>query len=578
MQKNRSDFRKKFWNERKGKKRIRKSLLSPVMPSRVAIAFFAVFCLFLTLSALIFIFFPVSNVFFDNEKASALGGSFLISVRGNSFTAELPAVVNAGASEKYTLCRRLKAETDIGNSIVFYTRQSWVSVRLDDETVYSADRNENLPIRLSPGSYWHFFRLPEDYDGKLLSVEIEPLFSQYGKITPVIYIGTKASFLYMVVKQGLASVLFVIPVLNLGLLLIIVSFFVKKSDFRKRAFRLGLFGTVISVWSLLESRMTQLFFGNIVYASFVLFFCFYLIPMLATALLLTFSSLRKRKEFHVLFWVSFAVFVCVHLLRLLDVFYYVQMIFLVHGLLLVLFALMIRCYIGAVRNKTAADDEVYIYKAVIMLGFFCLIDILSFYFFSVSKVGNASRIGMLLFLLYIGIGVIRQIGRDELSRAKARIYHELAFRDVMTGLFNRTAFERYLSGYRRHPEVGRTIVLIFDMNHLKTINDVYGHGEGDTALKIVAECLKISFKEKCNCYRIGGDEFCIITHGLSEREVADNCNAFRTLIDERSSTLPYSLSVAGGFSVVREEGIDRSLRQADEAMYLDKLQYSGLFV
>lgn len=575
-----TDFRK---NDLSGKmmKHPRRTGLLPFMPGRSTVAFFSTLSLFLILSVLIFSFFPVADVCFDNEEISVLEGPFLLSLRGETFPVDLPTVVNTEASEKYTLSRRLNAETDVGNSVLFYTQESWVSVCLDGKPVYSAVRDDRLPIRVAPGSYWHFFRLPEDYHGKTLFIEIEPQFPQYGKTTPVVYIGTKASFLYMILKQGLFSLLAGLPVLNLGIILVIVSFFVREPNLRKRILRLGLFGVVVSIWGLLENRMTQLFFGNIVYASFVLYFCFFLIPMPVSGLLLTFPSFRAAKEFRILFRLSFAVFLGVHVLRLAGIFYYTQMIFSVHGLLILLLAATVRSFILSLRKKTAAEDDLYIYKAVIMLGFFFLSDIISFYTFSEAKVGNASRIGMLLFILYIGVAAIRQIGQTEISLAKTRLYQDLAFRDVMTGLFNRTAFERYLAGFRKETdsENAETVcVVMLDMNHLKMINDVYGHNEGDEAIKTVSDCLGLSFKRKSDCYRIGGDEFCIVTCGLSEKEVASDCVSLKNLLKEKSKSRPYPLSVSCGFSVVGEEGIEAGLKEADKKMYADKERAKGASV
>ena len=293
--------------------------------------------------------------------------------------------------------------------------------------------------------------------------------------------------------------------------------------------------------------MTQLFFGNIVYASFVLYFCFFLIPMLVSGLLLTFPSFRAAKEFRILFRLSFAVFLGAHVLRLAGILYYSQMIFSVHGLLSLIFAATVRSFILSLKKKTAADEDLYIYKAVIMLGFFFFSDIISFYTFSEVKVGNASRVGMFLFILYIGVSAIRQIGQTEISLAKTRLYQDLAFRDVMTGLFNRTAFERYLSGFRKTsgPENTETVcVVMLDMNHLKMINDVYGHNEGDEAIKAVSDCLGLSFKRKSDCYRIGGDEFCVIL--TQSCEIPPMLRQFDKLIQQRNQN-DFPVSVSHGW-------------------------------
>lgn len=79
--------------------------------------------------------------------------------------------------------------------------------------------------------------------------------------------------------------------------------------------------------------------------------------------------------------------------------------------------------------------------------------------------------------------------------------------DELTKLLNRRGFiEQALSLYEKSD--GRKAYLIFgDLDHLKEINDVYGHAEGDFALKACAERLRTILPDSCICGRIGGDEF-----------------------------------------------------------------------
>jgi len=79
--------------------------------------------------------------------------------------------------------------------------------------------------------------------------------------------------------------------------------------------------------------------------------------------------------------------------------------------------------------------------------------------------------------------------------------------DALTKIFNRDAFiadiDKYGNGVISH-------ILSIDLNNLKTLNDTYGHNEGDKALKAIADALKASCLPKCFVYRVGGDEFAAI--------------------------------------------------------------------
>ena len=53
-------------------------------------------------------------------------------------------------------------------------------------------------------------------------------------------------------------------------------------------------------------------------------------------------------------------------------------------------------------------------------------------------------------------------------------------------------------------------MVVFDVDDFKQINDRYGHIQGDLCLAGIAECIKNSYANFGYCYRIGGDEFCVL--------------------------------------------------------------------
>lgn len=77
--------------------------------------------------------------------------------------------------------------------------------------------------------------------------------------------------------------------------------------------------------------------------------------------------------------------------------------------------------------------------------------------------------------------------------------------DGLTELMNRGAYERRVKSQRR-----RVGILFFDVNDFKTINDQHGHQFEDESLTAVAKSLRRAYGKYGLCYRIGGDEFCVI--------------------------------------------------------------------
>src|SRR5215471_9810632 len=98
----------------------------------------------------------------------------------------------------------------------------------------------------------------------------------------------------------------------------------------------------------------------------------------------------------------------------------------------------------------------------------------------------------------------------------------LALKDELTGLYNRRGFlalaDRQLKLARRS---GRSLLLFFiDVDGLKEINDVFGHAEGDAALKCAAEALETTFRDSDVIARFGGDEFAVLAIEASDQNEA----------------------------------------------------------
>jgi diguanylate cyclase (GGDEF)-like protein/PAS domain S-box-containing protein len=173
---------------------------------------------------------------------------------------------------------------------------------------------------------------------------------------------------------------------------------------------------------------------------------------------------------------------------------------------------------------------------------------------------------------------VQGIARDISERKRAETaLRNMSLTDPLTGVYNRrgaiTLADQQLKVAQR---LGRNMLLIYaDLNHLKVINDTYGHTAGDVALVEIAEALQETFRESDIIARIGGDEFVVLameTADSSEeairRRVLDAL-ATRNAISMR----PYDLSVSLGiarFDPERARDFEDLMGEADRRMYEDK--------
>ena len=144
----------------------------------------------------------------------------------------------------------------------------------------------------------------------------------------------------------------------------------------------------------------------------------------------------------------------------------------------------------------------------------------------------------------------------------------------MSELLNRTAYEEMISDLKTNIEKIReekkVIIFMADLNFLKYLNDTFGHNTGDEAIKNVALIIKETFSDKENCYRIGGDEFCVISIGNDQNEFEIMYRKFIDTVAEKNEKLDYPFSVAGAYHIVQDESIDDAMQIVDNMMYENK--------
>ena len=508
------------------------------------------------------------DIGFNNESVYILNNEVKISYAGKTQNVMLPVVIEEKKQTKLTV-ERVLTDADIkGSSMAFYVRQSLVKVYFDDELYFADKTNRKLPYKLTPGSYWRMFRLPEDAEGKTLKIEIDPIVSRYSGEAPTIYVGNKSALVYMVLRQGMSVVVFLLPFLVLGIVLLITGILAMDKNIRLKLSMLGMFAITTSIWTLLEARLTQTLFNDIDFASVVLFTCYYSITFFAAAYIDTYESFAKNKIMRGIMYLSGISFLVIHLLQMAGVIYYIEAVFVVH--------ILIGCIIGGTflnfliqKKRGLAITDKVIYYATILLGLFCAMDVVRYYVSTQFRTVEFSKVGFLIFFFYLGFDGFKQLSASAKMEAQNEIYRKLAFLDTMTNMKNRTAFEQRLNLFRDKVEVEPVIFTIADMNDLKYINDTYGHKAGDEAIMSFAKAVATVFSE-CSCYRIGGDEFCIISEGLGTEEIEKRILLLEKQLQEAAIGKEYIISGSVGYAILEANDVDACFKKADEKMYKTK--------
>jgi diguanylate cyclase (GGDEF)-like protein len=148
----------------------------------------------------------------------------------------------------------------------------------------------------------------------------------------------------------------------------------------------------------------------------------------------------------------------------------------------------------------------------------------------------------------------------------------LAEHDTLTTLPNRRAFTRRLAvETARSGRYHRPFALVLcDLDGFKELNDRFGHGAGDDALREVGRLLSRSVRRSDVAFRVGGDEFALILPETEEAEVRAAVD--RIAVDLESAATASPIKASFGVSVFPRDGQEpeRLFRAADDAMYSAK--------
>lgn len=146
-----------------------------------------------------------------------------------------------------------------------------------------------------------------------------------------------------------------------------------------------------------------------------------------------------------------------------------------------------------------------------------------------------------------------------------------AMRDGLTGLLNRRSFDRQVEGYIS--ERRRGALFLIDMDYFKNVNDTLGHINGDEALKMLAESLKIVFAKGLSG-RYGGDEFiAFVTDYLNDEDIERKADSLCRMMDKdfekEGKKVHLSVSV-GVASTIGINDYSELYMKADKALYYSK--------
>jgi len=192
-----------------------------------------------------------------------------------------------------------------------------------------------------------------------------------------------------------------------------------------------------------------------------------------------------------------------------------------------------------------------------------------------TALGDGSRVGL-------GRRTVLRFSLQDALEEEALIrVHESALRDRLTGAYNRGAFDDRLSSEFQTSRTRGTplALLLFDIDHFKSLNDNYGHQAGDAVLRDVVQSAQRALRPEDVLARYGGEEFAVILKNVSSRSVHVMAERVRVAVEElqidwQGQPIRATISVGGAYlartAVIEEPSA--MVAAADEALYQAKHQ------
>jgi two-component system, cell cycle response regulator len=180
---------------------------------------------------------------------------------------------------------------------------------------------------------------------------------------------------------------------------------------------------------------------------------------------------------------------------------------------------------------------------------------------------NALALGLAVASLLAVLARLVMTFGDNIRMLRASRHEALT--DSLTGLHNRRRLTLDLAGVFEDAEAGRATLALFDLDGFKQYNDNFRHAAGDALLARLGHKLAAAVGERGTAYRMGGDEFCVLT------KVGDGDSA--GIVDDAAGALSesgesFTLGCSRGTALLGLEAHspEEALRVADQRMYRDK--------
>ena len=473
------------------------------------------------------------------------------------------------------LTQSIKDIQKYNQSICMKSSDTWLEIAFDGQTAYKYAPVQEPIFGASYGLYVHMVSIPTD--ASEITLTLHPIYKGKTANITSVCIEDAALFIADVYHQGMFNFFLCVIIVAFGIVMMIMGLTTRRLNESKMLnfFSLSSFAILVGTWSSNDTYLLQTFTNHPEMVKMLSYLCLIFIAYPPVSFM---ASATENK--HTKFLPAMVVLIALNLganmlLSCFGIFDPHDMLILSHINICVAMVMVILLMINAIRRKSL--NKFFIKMTLLgmtaaLLG--VCTDLVRFWTDKNGSYGASpyTKLGVLIFIFLEGAYLIKERGRLAVERERAELMEKMAYTDGLTELANRAAFHEKETAISS--EKKPCFIVQLDINYLKTVNDKYGHAEGDKHIIAAADSIRESFSDIGTCYRTGGDEFIVIAVNTREsavRQALDKLEKAAAKYNQKEDP-PVPLELAYGYAeyIPEKDVLEAAEKLADERMYAKK--------
>ena len=437
----------------------------------------------------------------------------------------------------------------------------------DGALVYSL---EAIPSAFgsSPGTTINMVELPTNTTEVL--IRFISMFPSARDAKYTFYYGNAVAMYRSIIAGSLIAIGLSALIVCVGIALIIYWILSKKhSKADPSMVCFGMFAVILGLWSMNETDIAMIMLQNRTVGSAIGYTLLILMPMPFIQFVRYFFQVKSAVASTVLSLMSVGLGLILWGLHISGIAEYKTTATWIHVMMLLSILYMVWAIVYCIRKRGFTHRVKVNLVATVALASSYIADMFAYYN-GFEQTDVLGKVGMLIYIIVLSIESLSDVFTQIDEGRKAEYYKSMAETDVMTGLLNRSAFEAW---EERHTHFDDILIVTFDLNDLKSCNDILGHKAGDIYITEAAQMIKRVFGNLGKCYRIGGDEFCAVIHRGSKVDVKHYIDKLRMEEEEynrKSEKLKIGIAVGYALHKCEDENFESTRERADKKMYRNK--------